>query len=398
MHVVFIADVPAAEPISGAEQVLYQQARALAAAKGFRVTAITRRNTPPAEEEREVDGVKEGLYYANTGNARQFFAALWKYPRRFFDQFRREGNFNVAVSHQPFTCLALLVSGRLKNIPFIYVFHSPSHEEYLLMHPGDGLASRLQAFARRLVEGYCLRRAARVMTLSGFMAEKVTDIHRIPQERIRINPGGVDLQRFAPLQNRAKIKTQLGLPDDKVHFLTIRNLEPRMGVDNLVRCFHRLKMQGIPVHLTIGGSGVDHPKIVDLISSLQLDKEVTMTGFIPAEHLAQYYGAADYFVIPTRCLEGFGLVTPESLAAGTPVLGTPVGGTKEILSNFDDRFLFQDTSPEAMAEGIRQALRHPPGTPEYDTLRTECRAFVEKNYSWRKHTDRLLELIEDLQT
>src|SRR5207249_11624167 len=60
-------------------------------------------------------------------------------------------------------------------------------------------------------------------------------------------------------------------------------------------------------------------------------------GFIPDETLPSYYHAADVFVLPTRELEGFGLVTVEALACGTPVLGTPVGATPEVLSGLEDR-------------------------------------------------------------
>ena len=49
------------------------------------------------------------------------------------------------------------------------------------------------------------------------------------------DPGGVDLKRFRPFDQRKEIKSDLVLPKNKIDLLTVRNLEPRMGVDNLIK-------------------------------------------------------------------------------------------------------------------------------------------------------------------
>ncbi len=108
---------------------------------------------------------------------------------------------------------------------------------------------------------------------------------------------------------------------------------------------------------------------------------------------------ADFFILPSRKLEGFGLVTPESLACGTPVLGTPVGGTREILSGFAPDFLFRDTSPEAMVQGIQKAIaRFFPNSQRYERLRYRCREYAEKSYSWQRHTNQLESILDELVT
>jgi glycosyltransferase involved in cell wall biosynthesis len=170
-----------------------------------------------------------------------------------------------------------------------------------------------------------------------------------------------------------------------------------MGLDNLLRCIYLLKNKGIDLHLTVGGEGTETKNLGNLIDEYGLAKMVTMTGFIPSELLPQYYGAADFFILPTRKLEGFGLVTPESMACGTPVLGTPVGGTKEILSGLDPKLLFRNPSPEAMAEGIQRAIgKYYNYETKYMKLRLLCREYASTNYAWHPHIDRLMSIIDEV--
>ena len=218
------------------------------------------------------------------------------------------------------------------------------------------------------------------MVLSNYMKNKLVSIHRVLPNLIIVNPGGVDLDRFKPPQNRLQLKKELGLPRDKVHLLTVRNLEPRMGLENLLKCMYLLKKNGIPVHLTLAGAGVQRRKLEKLANDFALADKITMTGFIPQELLPKYYGASDFFILPTRRLEGFGLVTPESMACGTPVLGTPVGGTREILSDFGQSFLFRDSTAEAIAEGIQTVIdEYFSQKKKYGELRRRCRTYVKNS-------------------
>jgi len=397
MKLLFVADVSLENPTSGSEQVLYQQATGLLR-QGMDVYAITRQADPSARLIRNVDGVQDGSYDASAQKVISSLYSLLKYPNKFYNSFNQDNPFRAVICHQPFTCFSLLVTGKLANIPMIYVFHSPSHEEYLLSHENE---SRLKNFPhvtiRRIIERFCLKRSTKIMSLSRYMQQKLVKIHRIPDDRTIVNPGGADIKRFKPPENRTVLKKEQGFPEGKIHLLTIRNLEPRMGLDNLLQCIYILKNKKIDVHLTVGGEGIEKQNLENVIVEYGLANDVTLTGFISSEMLHQYYGAADFFILPTRKLEGFGLVTPESMACGTPVLGTPIGGTVEILSGFDPQFLFKDISPESMAEGIKFAIeKHFNDKNKYGTLRLRCREYAANNYSWKRHTDNLTRIIQEV--
>lgn len=398
MKVLFIADVPFQEPSSGSECVFYQQVIRLAR-KNVEIMCITRKNDSPAHfKMRFVKNIQDAVFIADTSSKFRFVLSLLIAPHKLFNLYLNDYLFIASVCHQPFTYFSLFISGKLRNVPLIYVFHSPNHEEYMLSNAMLNNFARMPIIQfRKMIEKFCLKRAKKIMVLSQFMKQKVIDLHRIPADRIIVNPGGVDLDRFKPLENRELAKKDIGFREKCVHLLTIRNLEPRMGLDNLLESVSILKSKMAKVHLIIGGEGPEKNGLKKLIEKLGLMDEVTMSGFIPAEQLPRFYAAADFFVLPTRELEGFGLVTPEAMACGTPVLGTAIGGTKEILSPFKPHFLFEDTSPEAMAVGIEIAISHYfNNESKYYKLRSDCREYVEKNYSWHRHTKQLLSIITEV--
>lgn len=393
MKVLFVADVPVGKATSGSERVLDQQTAGLTKEKAVTVCALTRGGDfcqRPCRQ--QVNGIEERRYWADVHHAGRFCKSLLRYPQRLFQELLNEGPLDAIICHQPFTGFALLKSSKFRHIPMLYVFHSPSYEEYLMAKEHRrGPGKQLQVLGRRIIELCCVRQASKVMVLSEYMKGIVHAAHGVALDRIVVNPGGADLEEtFKPPDDRMRLKQQLGLPEGKIHLLTIRNLEPRMGLDNLLNCMQLLKKNGAKIHLTMGGMGVEQQNLARLVRELELSDVVNMIGFIPSAKLPMYYGAADFFILPTAKMEGFGLIIPESLACGTPVLGTPVGAINEVISGLDPGFLFESPSPDAMARGILSNLARLNGLDEaYRQLRIRCRQHAEKNYSWKRHVTQL---------
>jgi glycosyltransferase involved in cell wall biosynthesis len=114
-------------------------------------------------------------------------------------------------------------------------------------------------------------------------------------------------------------------------------------------------------------------------------------GFLPDNELPLYYQASDTFVLPTRELEGFGLVVAEALACGTPVLGTPVGAIPEILRELQPDLLFEGIEAEDIARGIMNHLEGAKSDPQgYEALRQRCRTYATARCGW----DRVIKELE----
>lgn len=394
MKIVMLAEVSAVRVIGGAERVLQEQVLGLAR-RGHVLSVVAR---APEGDERpavEVGGVTEHRYRASRRSEPAFVLSSLAGSRAGFDRALAGGRADAAVIHQSLAGLGALLRRRSGAGVWAYVCHSLAHEEYLTrVPPGATAAERarraLNARVRLWCERAVLRRCAPVFVLSEFMKRRVAAAHGIAEERIVLAPGGADLARFVPAVDPVAVRERLGLPLKKVLLVTVRNLVPRMGLEHLVRAIALLGEEGRDLLLLVGGEGRLRPALEALIAELGLDDRVRLLGFVPEEDLPRYYQAADLMVLPTQELEGFGLVTVEALACGTPVFGTPVGAIPEVLARVDPSLVAEGTGPEALARGLRRILmrfRDRPG--EHERLSQLGRALVESDYTWERHCGRI---------
>ncbi len=163
-----------------------------------------------------------------------------------------------------------------------------------------------------------------------------------------------------------------------------------MGLDTLIQAMAILRQQAPDLLLLIGGAGSLRSDLESLTGSLDLQGHVRFLGFIPDNELPLYYQASDAFVLPTRELEGFGLVTIEALACGTPVLATPVGATPELLRQLQPDLLFEGIEAQDIAQGILRYLQRAQADPQgYENLRQRCRDYATACFGWDQIVERL---------
>jgi glycosyltransferase involved in cell wall biosynthesis len=135
------------------------------------------------------------------------------------------------------------------------------------------------------------------------------------------------------------------------------------------------RLEDRDVRLAIAGTGPERSSLEDLADRLGLGGRVAFMGKVPDADLAAFYAAGDLCVVPTRELEGFGYVALESLAAGTPVLATAVGGLVDLVGAFAPRRLVA-ADPASLAAGIAEAMVGPLED------RLECRRYAAQ-FDWQ---------------
>ena len=279
-------------------------------------------------------------------------------------------------------CLDLLRSGR----PFVVHFHGPWAAESRAEGAG-ALSARLKA----ALEAAVYRRATRCIVLSRAFGTLLQRTYGVPADRVRVIPGGIDADRFDPPETRSAARRRLGWPADRPIVLTVRRLVRRMGLEDLLDAARIARREVAGLVVVIAGTGSLAGELEARIAAQGLADTVRLAGFVPDEDLPLAYRAADLSVVPSLTLEGFGLVAAESLAAGTPVLATPVGGLPEVLDGLGESCLLPDAGPRPLARAMIDALRGRislPGAPA-------CALHARERFDWPVVTRRIKSVYEE---
>ena len=212
---------------------------------------------------------------------------------------------------------------------------------------------------------------------------------------ISVIPGGVDLERFRPMP-RSLARAALGLDPDAKVLLFVGRIQRLKGLEVLLRAFARLG--DLPARLVIVGGVRSTPheareitRLGHVAGRLGISERVTFVGAVSHERLPAYYAAADVTVMPSS-YESFGLVAVESLACGTPVVCTRVGGLASIIRDGETGFLVPWRDPALFADRLRvvltdEALR--------GRMAGQARASVE-GYAWDRIAEAHLEVYEEV--
>jgi len=394
LRVLMVSDVSPAGPGGGAERMLWEQAWRLAA-RGHDVRVLSRASPDSPAGRIERQGVRIDHFPVTQRSPARFIGTSILSARRAVSGALAGERADVLHLHQPLAGYGALLSRSGRRLPSLYSFYSPAPLEYrsrhgMTAHHLGGWAGALAVGALWAIERACVRRARLVHVLSDFSAGQLRTLYGVPTGRIVKIAGAVDVERFRPAPDRAAVRSRLGLPADRPVLLTVRNLEARMGLDGLLRAMAILKLVAPGALLLVGGSGSRRAELEALATSLGLAAHVRFLGFVPDAALPSYYQASDCFVLPTRALEGFGLVTVEALACGTPVLGTPVGATPEVLGPLSPSLVFKSPAPEDMADDLRRFLEAKERDPDAAArLRHACRRYAESRFGWDREVAEL---------
>lgn len=270
--------------------------------------------------------------------------------------------------------------------PQVVTFHTLSRIK-LQSRPGEQEpAVRQETEERIIADADC------VVAFSPHERDAMVRLYGADRNRVSLIPCGVDLSRFRPI-GRAEARQQLGLNGHKV-MLYVGRIEPLKGADLLLHAAASLESEeGVQV-LVVGsdadGSG-EMERLHQLSDDLQLRDSVEFVGRVAQERLALYYSAADVCVVPSF-YESFGLAALESMACGTPVVATRVGGLSTIVQHGRTGYLKSWRCPEAFAQSLEMIMAN---DDLRDSMGRAARNRAE-DLSWDQVAGRLLTLYERL--
>ena len=171
-----------------------------------------------------------------------------------------------------------------------------------------------------------------------------------------MTPCGVNLDLFRSIEKKIA-RNYLGFNGDEI-ILYVGRIVPIKGIDKLLMAMTYLGKREKIKLVVIGGDQhceEEVKRLKALTRRLEIDDSVDFLGLVDQEELPYFYSAADLCVFPSY-YESFGLVALESLACGTPVVATRVGGIEGVIREGETGYVVKDNAPDRLADKIALML------------------------------------------
>ena len=168
-------------------------------------------------------------------------------------------------------------------------------------------------------------------------------------------------------------------------------LRQSKGILNFLEAVQEISKRGKKVRFLIGGDGPARRDLKEYCHKANLQDRVRMVGWIPHDEVPKYLNELKLLVLPSYT-EGLPNIMLESMACGTPVLATPVGGIPDIIKDGETGFIAESNSPECLANNIERVLSY----PDLDEIITNARKLVEREFSFTAAVDRYKRILADV--
>ncbi|MFA6095680.1 MAG: glycosyltransferase family 4 protein [Candidatus Paceibacterota bacterium] len=196
--------------------------------------------------------------------------------------------------------------------------------------------------------------ADEIQAISKYLADFARDMGA--KREPAVVPNGVDVAHFSaaiPEAELSALKARLGKGPDDIFIITTSRLVVKNAVADIVSSLQYLPLN---VKLLILGTGYEERSLRSQAEKLGLSLRVSFLGYVSHDDMPRYLKASDVFVRPSLS-EGFGNSFIEAMAAGIPVVATPVGGIVDFLRNKETGLFCDVGDPKDIARKVEVFLR-----------------------------------------
>ncbi len=385
---------------SGGQNVYVAQVAGNLAALGYKVDVFTRRDSGEAPE---VVDTEQGVRVVNLRagpeepvRKEDMFVLMDEFQFS-MQKFMKRERRSYDLIHANFWMSGYVAAElkRTKEIPFVITFHALGKIRRMYQGEADGFPDERFEVEERLV-----READLIIAECPQDEEDLITLYGADPHRIRTVPCGFDPQEFGPVE-RAFARTRLGLPLHENVILQLGRIAARKGIDTVIKALAVLREEhGIPATLLIVGGESDTPdpeatpeigRLTQVAAEEGVSDRVVFTGRRPREELKYYYSAADVFVT-TPWYEPFGITPLESMACGTPVVGSAVGGLKYTIADGESGYLVPPRDPAALGGRLAHMLGHP---GLLQKMRRQALARARRMMTWQEVSGCLASVYEE---
>ncbi len=244
---------------------------------------------------------------------------------------------HVTHVHEPLSPMISAAASAFAPHPVVGTFHAWSSS--------DRLYRLLAPTARRIV-GRLDARIAVSPAAQQFAAEAMG----LPLGSFRVVPNGVDAAAFAMAQPIPEL-----VDPQRPLLLFVGRLEPRKGLDVLIRAFLRLRTSWPRVRLCVVGEGPQRQRCQQMVPP-SIRPDVLFVGAVDEAQKPRYHASADVYVAPNTGGESFGIVLLEAMAASLPIVAADIAGFRTVMKDGRQGRMVPAGNAFALADAIGTLL------------------------------------------
>jgi glycosyltransferase involved in cell wall biosynthesis len=239
---------------------------------------------------------------------------------------------------------AALMAGDSRPPIIVHTFHG---------HVLRGYFDPVRTAAYREVERSLARVTTRLVAVSPEVRDELVELGVAPEEKFSVIRLGIDLdQRIVEgTGDGAELRRAFGIPADAFVVGWIGRMTAIKHLPDVLAAFARLRDRGVDARLCLVGDGPDRSDVERRAHDLGIARFVLSLGY--QRDVAPYYRLFDALLLPSGN-EGTPVVAIESLAAGTPVVATRVGGIPDVVTDGVDGFLAAVGDIDGLADALHR--------------------------------------------
>jgi glycosyltransferase involved in cell wall biosynthesis len=350
------------------------------------------------DSEDTVNGIKVH-YIKGTGNA---LTRYWRFARSAsnkIEELNKQIGFDVIHANLPLVPSFAIPKDSAKAL--VCAVHSTWKGEAIVtrrsnpkeLNPNEKMMLRFNRVLRRY-ETQLMKQSDALIAVSRYTVGELTELYGIGAEKIHVIYNGVDVNKFKPRPDRAELRREFGLEEEKKIVLFVGRLYHRKGLEILLRSIPPVIQEFGDVKFAISGTGFKKKEqsLRDLAKQLDIEDTVKFLGYVPDEKLPDLYSASDIFVLPA-IYENFPFAILEAQATGLPVISTKVGGIPEFLADNENGFLIDPGDPAQLTQRVLALLQDPKLAEE---MGRRGRKLIEEKFAWRLITGQVIDLYSKL--
>src|SRR3989338_2731892 len=278
---------------------------------------------------------------------------------------------------------------------YIYnIFHSHKIPVVLNLQEGDSEEHLTKRHFGLLGLSWkmALKRSSYVTALSNYLMNRARGLGYKGGGKVIPNAVNVEVfkQKLAR-RERSSLRKKMGFGEDDFVLITTGRLVVKNGVADIIKALAYLPKEVKFISL---GSGSLEAELRLLAKGYKLSERIVWQGLVQNNELPQYLAASDAFVRPSLS-EGLGISFLEAMAAGLPVIATPVGGIPDFLKDGITGLVCEVSNPVSIADCVKRLMSNPNLRQELSKWARE--AIVER-YSWTKVVGDISEVFKSVIT